>query len=46
MLETLEPETVLVYGAMPDEIFDDYMHCTEFIKYPDWTTHIRSENNG
>lgn len=46
MLETLEPETVLVYGAMPDEIFDDYMHCTEFIKYPDWTTYIRSENNG
>ena len=46
MLETLEPETVLVYGAMPEDIFDDYRNCTEFIKYPDWTTYIRSEKNG
>ena len=46
MLETLEPETVLVYGAMPEDVFDDYLHCTEFIKYPDWTTYIRSEDNG
>ena len=46
MRETLEPETVLVYGAMPEDIFDDYRNCTEFIKYPDWTTYIRSEKNG
>ena len=40
MLDTLEPEVVLVYGAMPSDVFGDYLHCTEFIKYPDWTTRM------
>ena len=40
MLDTLEPEVVLVYGAMPDDVFGDYLHCTEFIQYPDWTTRM------
>lgn len=44
MLKTLEPEVVLVYGAMPDEIFRDYRHLTTFIQYPDWTSYVR--NNG
>lgn len=38
MLTTLEPETVLVYGSMPDFIFSDYITSTNFIKYPDWDT--------
>ena len=40
MLETLAPKVVPVYGSMPDEIFGDYLHCTEFIQYPDWTTRM------
>ena len=40
MLTTLEPKTVLVYGAMPDYIFNEYINYTNFIKYPDWDTFI------
>ena len=38
MLEELCPETVLVYGAMPDEIFHDLYDKTTFVQYPDWTS--------
>lgn len=38
MLETIEPCTVLVYGAMPGKVFDDYRSSTKFIHYPDWIT--------
>ena len=38
MLETLEPDTVLVYGSMPDAVFGDYLHTTRFVQYDDWTT--------
>lgn len=40
MLETLAPKVVPVYGSMPDDIFGDYLQCTEFIQYPDWTTRM------
>lgn len=38
MLETLEPNTVLVYGSMPKSVFGDYMTNTKFIQYDNWTT--------
>ena len=38
MLETLEPEIVLVYGSMPDYIFKDYLNNANFVQYPDWIT--------
>ena len=38
MLDELEPEVVLVYGAMPDKIFHDLLTRTRFIQYPDWIT--------
>lgn len=38
MLYTLEPDTVLVYGSMPEAIFGDYLHTTRFVQYNDWTT--------
>jgi len=38
MLSELEPTDVLVYGAMPDSVFGDYLHCTRFHHYDDWTT--------
>lgn len=37
MLETLEPEVVLVYGPMPDSVFGDYLHMTKFVQYDNWT---------
>lgn len=37
-LEYLEPEKLFVYGAMPEKIFGDYLGCTEFVRFPDWTT--------
>ncbi|MCD8307023.1 MAG: DUF4417 domain-containing protein [Clostridia bacterium] len=36
MIETLEPEIVLVYGSMPDEVFKDFKERTIFICYPNW----------
>lgn len=36
MIETLEPEIVLVYGSMPDEVFKDFKGKTKFICYPNW----------
>lgn len=44
MLETLVPEVVLVYGAMPKNIFGDYLHSTNFIQYPDWITRKHGGN--
>ena len=38
MLDILEPEMVLVYGSMPDKIFQGLYDCTRFINYPDWTS--------
>ena len=37
MLETLEPEVVLVYGPMPRSVFEDYLHLTKFVQYDNWT---------
>ncbi len=36
MMETLEPEVVLVYGPMPESIFSDYLHLSKFIQYDNW----------
>lgn len=37
MLKELEPEIVLVYGAMPPSVFDEFKNLTQFVHYPDWT---------
>lgn len=36
MLDELNPKSVLVYGRMPDNIFTEFKHRTQFINYPDW----------
>ncbi len=41
MLIELEPEIVLVYGAMPDSVFGSYKHMTQFVNYPDWISSKR-----
>ena len=43
MLNELEPEVVLVYGAMPDKIFGDLQQRTKFIQYDDWTTRMKKQ---
>lgn len=44
MLKYLEPQTVLVYGSMPEDIFGDYWREAEFIKFPDWTSYVREDD--
>lgn len=46
MLKTLEPEVVLVYGSMPEDIFGEYETVTKFIKYHDWTSFVRKDSEG
>lgn len=36
MLDELTPEVVLVYGGMPNVIFDQFRTRTNFVNYPDW----------
>lgn len=43
MLQELTPQVVLVYGAMPHDIFKDYLSYTTFVQYDDWTTRKRKE---
>ena len=41
MLDWLEPEVVLVYGSTPEDLFEGFLDRSEFVKYPDWTSHVR-----
>ena len=41
MLDELEPEIVLVYGAMPPQIFGELEKRTQFVQYPDWTSRMK-----
>ncbi|MBQ6519214.1 MAG: DUF4417 domain-containing protein [Anaerolineaceae bacterium] len=43
MLETLEPNTVLVYGSMPKSIFEKNENYTCFYQFPDWITRKHNE---
>lgn len=40
MMEALEPEVVLVYSKLPEDIKARYMQ-TQFVEYPDWTSVVR-----
>ena len=41
MLDWLEPQVVLVYGSTPEDVFGDFWDRSEFVRYPDWTSHVR-----
>ena len=43
MLDEIEPEVVLVYGSMPESVFQGLDSRTKFINYPDW---IRLKKGG
>lgn len=44
MLNELCPQVVLVYGAMPDAVFEEFKNKTQFVHFTDWisTKHGRS----
>ena len=46
MLDELEPEAVLVYGAMPKPVFDGLYHRTKFLQYKDWISSKKGGPNG
>lgn len=43
MMETLEPEIILVYSKLPEEIKKKYP-STKFVEYQDWTSAIREDS--
>lgn len=43
MIKYLNPVKVLVYGAMPEEVFEDVILQTEFHQYDDWITQKKKE---
>ncbi|WP_026506532.1 DUF4417 domain-containing protein [Butyrivibrio sp. MC2013] len=45
MLVELEPKDVLVYGAMPSNVFSDYERDTNFHHYDDWLSCIKKGDN-
>ena len=42
MLDELEPQVVLVYGSMPNQIFRGLSDRTKFVQFPDWTTRMKT----
>ncbi len=46
MIDELEPEIVLIYGAMPDSVFHGLLDLTRFVQFPDWTTLKRGKSHG
>ena len=37
MMNAIEPEIVLVYGAMPEKVFGQYFSMAKFVQYDNWT---------
>ncbi len=44
MMETLEPEIILVYGSMNPKVFGPYLNSAKFIPYTDWITKMHEGN--
>lgn len=44
MMETLEPEIILVYGSMNPKVFGPYLNSAKFIPYTDWITKMHGGN--
>ncbi len=43
MVKSLSPATVLIYGALPEEIRLRYPEL-KIVEYPDWVSLVRKEN--
>ena len=47
MLEMLDPEIVIVYGPMPDDVFGEFCGCTQFVHFDNLTKEAhRREDSG
>ena len=44
MMETLEPEVILVYGSMNEKVFGPYLKSAKFVQYTDWITRMHGGN--
>ena len=42
-IKRLEPTTILVHGAMPEEVFGEYLGKVEFVHYPSFTSRVFAE---
>lgn len=45
-MKVLTPHTVLVYGAMPKNIFEPYLKYADFHHFPDWISRKKGRKNG
>lgn len=43
MLRILKPKIVLVHGAMPDEVFSEFISRTEFISYKSYISRVKGD---
>ena len=43
MMESLSPQVVLVYGPMPDKIFNQYLKYARFVQYTDYTSRMHGK---
>lgn len=41
MLKRLEPKLILVYGSMPNEVFDEFKHKYKFILYESYIARVK-----
>ncbi|MDO5295154.1 MAG: DUF4417 domain-containing protein [bacterium] len=41
MLDTVQPDTVLVYGPMPPAIFGEFLQRTNFVPYDNWLKRVK-----
>lgn len=42
-IKRLNPKTILVHGAMPKDVFEEYLDKIEFIHYPSYTSRVFAE---
>lgn len=40
-IRAIQPRAVLVYGAMPKDVFTPYMSQTKFVHYPNWISYCK-----
>ena len=46
MVSYLEPYVVLVYGSVPSDMLEPYGYGVEFVRYPDWASHVGADALG
>lgn len=44
-IKAIEPKVILVYGPMPDLVFNQFKNKVRFVHYPDWISYCKGGNN-